>query len=266
MPGLLLAVALAGLPAAAAAQHQSGDTVRYRETTDGSVAVETPGETVTFESTHDAHLAVHYVTPDSMEAWYEALTVSSRGPDGEAAPATEAFMGERFVLRYGGGGSVETIATPAFPAELSGITDLRLQFEDFFPHRPGVPLAVGASWADTAVTVTREEGRENRLERVSSYRVVSDTVVDGEPHLVVHATAHISMDGSGPMADEPRVTVSTSMEGVEDNVFVVRRADGRMWSRTRSGELVGSMAYLGMRAPVEFPMRRSYVNRITTAR
>ena len=175
-------------------------------------------------------------------------------------------MGERFVLRYATGGRVETLATPDFPAELAGVTDLGLQFEDFFPDRPGIPLAVGAAWPDTAVTVTREEGRENRLERVSSYRVVSDTVVDGEAHLVIHAAVRISMEGTGPMAEEPRVTVSTSLDGLEENVFVVRRSDGRMWSRTRTGELEGTMAYLGMRAPVEFPLRRSYVNRITTVR
>ncbi|HSG48899.1 MAG TPA: hypothetical protein VLA43_13855 [Longimicrobiales bacterium] len=261
----MVVLVAAALPLDVSAQ-AVGDTVRYRETTDSRVVVETPGEVVTFESTHDALVAVHFATADSMGAWYEALAVTSRGPDGETVPATSTFLGEGFSLRYGADGRVETLATPAFTDEVAGITDLRFQFEDFFPHRIELPLELGVAWADTAVTLVAEEGRETRMERVSRYRVVSDTVVGGEPHLVVEATARINMEGSGPMAGEPRVTVSTSMDGVEENVFVMRRWDGRMWSRTRSGELTGSMAYLGMREPVEFPMRRNYVNRITTVR
>ena len=263
-PVLLTFLATVVVPGNAGAQ--ATDTARYREVTESRVVVETPGETVTFQSVHDALLTVRFVTSDSLEAWYEALAVISRGPEGEAAPGTEAFLGERFVLRYGGDGRLETLHTPAFTEAVSRITDLRFQFEDFFPHRPARALDVGVTWADTAVTALEDEGRETRMERVSDYRVVADTLVEGEAHLVLHATARIAVEGAGPMAEEPRVTVSTRMEGVEENVFLVRRSDGRMWSRTRTGELEGSMAYLGMRAPVEFPMRRSYVNRITRRR
>lgn len=255
-------LALSGLAPQGLSARQLPDTVRYREVTASEVRIETPQGEMAFESGHDALLAVVFVAPDSMEAWYEALALRSAGPDGVSEPGTRDFLGERFVLRYGERGRVETLATPAFPPAVARITDLRLQFEDFFPHRPDLALAPGISWADTTVSVTGEEGAETRMESVAEYRVAGDTVVAGEPHLVIRSRVAISLEGNAPTAQDPRVTVSTTLAGVEENVFVIRRADRRMWSRTRSAELTGVMAYLGMRAPVEFPMRRGYRNRI----
>lgn len=259
--------ALALILAASAAGRVHGqappDTVRYREVTESEVVIETPQEALAIRGGHDALLAVVFVTADSLEAWYEALALRSAGPDGVTAPETDSFLRERFVLRYTGAGRVEALATPEFPDAVSNITDLRLQFEDFFPHRPGIPLARGMAWSDTAVSLTGGEGQEVRTESVADYQVDGDTLVAGEPHLVIRSRVRITAEGNAPTLQDPRVTVSTRLAGVEENVFVVRTRDGRLLSRTRSAEMEGTMAYLGMRAPVEFPMRRSYRNRIT---
>lgn len=257
----LLALAVLSLPQAVGAQ-AGAEVVRYRETTRGEVRIETPERPVAIQSHHEGVLVVRFVTPDSMEAWYEELTVSSDGPAGLLRPSAGSFLGDRFVLRYGARGHVETLETPVFPEDMDQVTDLRLQFHDFFPHRPEATLEVGDTWTDTLVAVGGGEDVESRSESVAEYRVVSDTVVQGVLHRVIHSTARLRFDGAGPIQEQPGVTVSTSLEGLEENVFVVRHKDGRLLSRTRSAELRGDMAYLGMRAPVSFPIRRSYVNRI----
>lgn len=261
--GLAALLALSGHGPVGLEAHQLPDTVRYREVTASEVRIETPQGEMAFESGHDAVLAVVFLAPDSLEAWYDALALRSAGPDGLVEPDTRGFLGERFALRWGESGRIETLATPVFPSDVARITDLRLQFEDFFPHRPDAALTPGAAWADTTVSVTGRDGAETRMESVANYVVVRDTLVAGEPHLVVHSEVRIAVEGNAPTAQEPRITVSTSLAGLEENIFVVRGTDGRMWSRVRSATMEGVMAYHGMRAPVQFPMHRSYRNRIT---
>ncbi len=257
------AVLLAVLTPGPGAAQSSGDLARYREVTASEVVLRTPQGPITVTTDHDAVLAVEYVTPDSMEAWYETLTVSSESPMGRDEPETAGVLGERFVLRYGADGRVETLAHPDVPEQLAQLTDLRLQFEDFFPVRPADALRPGLAWTDTIVSSQVDGERRSTSTSIIDYVVVGDSVAGGERLVVVSGDATISIEGEGPVPDQPGVSVHSVMEGTEVNTFLLLPS-GRMWSRTRSATLTGTMAYRGFNQPVSLDVTRTYENAITT--
>lgn len=257
---LLLPLALPAQPAAY--RRAPGDTVRLREVTTAEMTLRTPGGDLPTTLRHDALVAVAFAAGDTARAWYEALAVEASGMTGLQRPETGAVLRQPFTLAMDARGGVHTLATPAFPAAVRGVTDLSHQFDDFFPRLPAEPLRVGLAWSDTVARRDSAGPRYTRSTRAARYRVERDTVVGGRRGLVVSMRQTVHLETGGPVEGQP-VTAAAVLDGADDGVFVFAPADGRILGRTRSGEMRGTLTVRGGAAPLAIPQSYRYRSTLT---
>lgn len=256
----LISSILVAMPVAASAQEFD----QYQERSRGVVTISTPNGPVEVRSEHDATIAVERVAADTLRAWYEALDVASISPAAESRPATGSALGERFLLHESEDGRLRAVQTPAFSPEIADITDLTLQFFDFFPTRPRGGYRVGVEWSDTTqAPAAARPDFETSAEKVTRYRVEAEVDHDGIAAYVIRAEADLAMSSEGPLPDQPGMRVRSTMTGTETNTFWVAREDGRLIERQRTGDLRGQMEYIGAPQPIVLPMTREYENSIT---
>lgn len=238
----------------------SAQSTSYREQSDGIVTLETPGGPLELRSEHRATISVEEVGPDSLHAWYTELDVAAVDPSGAVdRPDPTDVLGERFILRVDENGHLETLTAPDFPESFASVTDLSLQFFDFFPSRPTGGYADGATWTDT--TEAPQGADPSTLStgtKVTRYTVVGRTEVAGEPVFEIHAEVDLAFTTEGPVPEQPGLTAHTLTEGRERNVFLVSVADGGLVRRNRTGELSGHIEYVGAPQPIVLPVTRSY--------
>lgn len=254
----LLAVAL-GLSIAAPAG-VSAQTASYHERSDGVVTLETPGGPLELRSEHEASISLEEVGPDSLHAWYTALDVAAVDPTGAVdRPDAAEVLGERFVLRRGPNGHVETLETPLFPPSFASVTDLTLQFFDFFPSHPEGGYSEGATWTDTThAPQGADPSTTSTGTKITQYTVVGRTESDGVPVFEIHADVELSFATEGPVPEQPGLSAHTLTEGSERNVFLVTVAEGHLVRRSRTGQLTGHIEYVGAPQPIVLPVTRSY--------
>jgi hypothetical protein len=256
------------LPAAAHAQyrHAPGDTVRYHEVTRADSEIRAPQGTITIRSHHDARIALAFAPGDTARAWYEALTLRSAHPSGESTPATTALLGKPFVLTVTPRGAVETLVVPEIPREVAEVTNLALQFDDFFLRLPAVPLRAGLEWSDTTHHQTvGADARTVRITRIGRFRVRGDTTVGGVRALAIEARMQNRIESSGP-SPTPGMDMRTSQQGAETGVFVFAPGEGRLLARRREGLLTGEIEFTGGPQPVRIPQKLTYQSTIERVR
>lgn len=262
-PGRLLL--FAAVSVLAGTSTLSAQTMQYRERSDGVVTLQTPGGPLQLQSEHEASISVEEVGADSLHAWYTELDVAAIDPSGAAdRPDPSTILGQYFVLRRGPQGHIETLATPDFPESFAAVTDLTLQFFDFFPSIPSGGYAVGVTWTDTT---TAPQGADPSTTstgtKITSYRVVRRMVDDGGTAAwLIEADAELSFRSEGPVPEQPGLSARTTTDGTEENVFLVSVEDGQLLRRTRTGTLSGQIEYLGAAQPIVLPVERSYENLI----
>lgn len=242
----------------------TAQVVDYRERSDGVVTLQTPQGPMQLRSEHEASISIEEVAPDSLHAWYTSLDVAAIDPSGAAnRPDPTEVIGERFILRRGPAGHLETLETPDFPASFAAVTDLTLQFFDFFPSQPAGGYADGATWTDTtyapqgADPSTKSDGT-----KVTTYTVVGRTQVEGVEAFEIAGAVELSFSTEGPVPEQPGLTARTRTSGTEENVFLVAVEGGHLLLRSRTGTLVGELEYLGAPQPIVLPVERSYESRI----
>src|SRR5690348_8395827 len=196
----VVGLAIFGLPSILPAQaisvyrHTPTDTLRYREVTHGNIELTTPRGVVPIRTFHDAQMALAFGQRDTVRAWYTALAISATSPQGEKTPDTRAALGLPFVLTLDSLGHARTLTTPPFPQAFDDVSDLRLQFTDYFVPLPARPMALGVTWRDSLVLVdSASGGKRNEMRRWGEYRVVGDTVMGGHRSLVVSAVVRVSL-------------------------------------------------------------------------
>jgi hypothetical protein len=251
---LLVACAL---PASAQTTYAapSGDTLRFREVLQGKVAVTTPqGEipvTIEFRST----IGVVRMRGDSARAWYDSLSMVASSPAGEQRPAADSALKQPFRLAFDSRGRVRLVQAPKFPSSFQGLTDLSQQFNDYFLRLPEKPLVVGLAWSDSSVRRDSTADRTSRWATVAEYRVERDTVVDGVPAVIVAMKQRITVNGDGPVPNQPMRATSV-IEGGDEGFFVFAPRAGRLLARRRTGKLEGDTFLRG--GGQEIAMRQSY--------
>lgn len=264
LPHALLGLLLV-LPASLAAQYRTSpaDTLRYVERTDGVVTIGAPAGPVQVRVTQESLIGVTLPRPGEAQAWYEQLSVRKEGPGpGVERLGTDVVLGQPFRLSFTPHGAVSATVVPEFPEELSRVTDLRQQFDDFFISLPASELRVGSAWADTLVREqTRGPGDSHRSRSVRSYRVERDTVLASGPALIISLRQEIESEASAPM--EGQLTHAASrLKGTEEGFAVFSSVRGRLVSRERRGTLAGSMSLEGGPTPVTMPHRYEYTSTI----
>lgn len=168
---------------------------------------------VELRSDHDATIAVAFGRADSAHAWYEALRITMRSPQGQQEPGTSAALHRPFTLRFDDRGRIETLAVPSFPASFNGVFDLSRQFDDLFPRLPDRPLRLGLSWSESTMVESTGDGpRRWRHSRTITSRVVRDTTIDGDRAWVIEFAQQHSVGSSQPVEGQP-MTVRTELTG-----------------------------------------------------
>jgi hypothetical protein len=87
----------------------------------------------------------------------------------------------------------------------------------------------------------------NSTQRVARYEVVSDSVIDGIPVVVVRSEAetHITTTAPGP---SPEAEIFNAIRGRENGFFYFDAAGGRMVGRSQTGDLSGDLEVKGPQA------------------
>lgn len=251
---LLLACAL---PASAQATYAapSGDTLRFREVTEGKVTITTPQGEIPITLELRSTVGVHRMAGDSARGWYDSLSMVAGTPGGEQRPAADSVLKQPFRLGLDARGRVRLLQAPKFPSSFEGLSDLSHQFDDFFLRLPEKPLVVGLAWSDTSTRRDSTSDKTSRWTTNADYRVERDTVVDGTPAVVVSMKQRIRISGEGPVPNQP-MRATSMLEGGDEGYFVFAPAAGRMLARRRTGKLEGDTFLRG--AMGEMTMRQAY--------
>jgi hypothetical protein len=241
---------------------RSPDTLSYREISKGQIAITAPQGKVNMETLHDARIAVARINADSARAWYDALEVSMKGPQGDLRPATDSALHKEFVLRFDRRNHVQTLHAPDFPKSFENVTDLTRQFDDFFMPTPGRALTLGATWSDTTTYAdTTKAGDIFHGTRAGTYKVVRDSVVSGRRVWIVSANVEQKLRNEGP-GPQPGITAVSTLAGSDTGVFYIDKSQGYMVGRHRTGTLTGEIRYEGLPQAVVLPQTMTYTSSI----
>ena len=255
MLGTALLLAFAAPVLAQTTYAAPGDTLRFREVTRAELRLTTPQGEIPMTTEHDATIAVVRLPGDSARAWYEALVLGMSSPMGSMRPATDPALHRPFTLTFDARGRVGLLEAPPFPASFEGLTDLAHQFDDFFLRLPAQPLRAGLTWSDTTVRTDSTADKSMRRETIAAYRVERDTVVGGQPALVIGMTQQLRSRAEGPVPNQP-MRAETRLEGSEEGYVVFAPAAGRLVGRRRSGSLAGDVVMRG--AGGEMSLKQSF--------
>lgn len=241
------------------------DTLRYREVTTTNVRITAPQGEVPGTIEHDATIAVVLLPGDSARAWYEALKLTMTAPNGTLAPETAPVLRQPFVLGFDPRGNITVASTPNFPAGFQSVSDLSLQFSDFFLRLPQSPLTVGLSWTDSTSRTTRKDEKTAIVGSLATYRVERDTTVNGQAAFVISMNQQLRSESEGPMPGQP-VRARSASTGTDSGFFVFSRA-GEMLGRQRTGTLRGTLTLTTSQGQsMEMGQEFSYTSRIERIR
>lgn len=245
------------LPAGAQTSYaSSGDTLRYRDVTQGKVLITTPQGELPITVEQRSTISVVRMRGDSARAWYDSLSIAATSAAGDQHPATDSALKQPFRLGFDSRGQVKLVQAPKFPASLEGISDLAHQFDDFFLRLPAKPLAVGLAWSDTTVRSDSTAEKYSRRATTADYRVERDTVVAGTPALVVSMKQHIVINGEGPVPNQAGMRATSQIAGEDVGYFVFAPKPGRLLGRRRTGKLGGDTVLHG--AAGEMTMKQAF--------
>lgn len=257
---LLLALPSAFSAQGAPAYTRGPDTIRFHEITAAEIVVETPKGPIRVNSDHDAIVALTLGRNGTARAWYDSLSLGVRAPTGDVRPETGAALRKPFTLRVDARGRATTVATPAFPESFRGVSDLRLQFDDFFLRLPAAALRKGLTWTDTVSGVHGDRTpRRTTWRRIIRNDVLRDTSVGGVAAVVIGTRQQIHIAGVQPVDNQP-LTAHTAFDGTDDGFFVFAPGAGRLLGRRRNGTMQGQIRYVGLEKPLVLSQRMTYRN------
>jgi hypothetical protein len=240
------------------------DTLKYQEVTHTRIELHPPTGAVTITTGHDATIAVTTARADTVTAWYEALSLSSAGPQGEWRPSTSGVLRLPFRLVLTPAGRVTTLSAPTFPSDIAAHTDLTVEFVDFFISLPRSELHPSGTWADTLEDSTVKSTQDNfHYRHVRRYRALGDTLLAGGVTAIVIAVEQdITFRTSSPMPDST-ATLTTRLAGHEEGTAVFAPRLGRLVARSRRAHLVGVQTLVmkggQLTAPIAFDYSSSLI-------
>ena len=248
------------LPARAQNSYTSTrDTLRFRETTQMRMTLTMPQGEIPMSMEQSAQLSLVRLPGDSARAWFDSLTISGKGPQGEMKPETDSALKRPFRLGLDARGRVKNVSAPQWPASLTGVTDLSHQFDDFFLRLPAQPLKVGLAWSDTTALTDSTADRYSRWIRTSDYHVLRDTTVDATPALVISMKQKLGVTISAPIPGQ-QMRSDAQLHGEEDGYFVFAPKAGRLIGRRREGKLEGPVKASGAMGEMQMNQSIAYTS------
>lgn len=239
------------------------DTLRYHEVTDTRIELHPPRGAVTVTTRHDATIALTTARADTVTAWYEALTLSSTGPQGEWRGSTSDVLRLPFRLVFTRAGHVTTLSAPSLPPDIASHTHLALEFEDFFICLPPAGLRPSTTWADTVEDSTGMPQDIYRSRHVRRYRALRDTLLTGGVTAIVIDVEQDITVRTSSMLQNSAATLNTRLEGHEEGTAVFAPRLGRLVSRLRRGHLEGEQTLVReggrLTAPITFDYSSSLI-------
>jgi hypothetical protein len=244
LAALLFLTAPAATALAQGYTRSATDTLHYHEVSRSQTTLSAPQGEVQVASNQESIIGVLLLPGDSAVAWYDSLSLSAETPMGTVSPDTKEALRLPYHMSFDARGRVTTREAPKMPESLQGLSDLRYQFNDFFPRLPASPLRRGLAWTDTVSRTDSTGERALRTRTIGNFRVERDTLVNGEPALVIAARQDFTMESSGPVPNQP-ATATVSLTGADTGVYVFSAAKGRYLGRARTGALKGDVKMSG---------------------
>ncbi len=245
---LLVSATMAPLAAQRAVyRHPTGDTLRFHDSTKMDGDVHGAAGDAPFTLSRDATISFAFGAGESVQAWYESLSIDASGALGGPPANPEALLHAPFLLNMEPNGRVQTLRSPTFPRTMRLIAEIPPGLDDYFPRMPasGAVLRMNEAWTDTVTRVESDStGRHFSNRRITRYRYDRDTV-DGDRHaLVIVVHTDVRIESSVPMQQQPYIAL-LALTGEEDGMAVFSAVEGRLLARDRKGELRGTVTYKG---------------------
>lgn len=242
---------------AAAAQEpgyrfSAGDTLRYRERTESRLELNGSGGETVIPITHEAVVAMAPAA-EGVEAWFDSLALTVRVRGATRRLYTDAAVGQRFQLHVSAQGRVEVLDAPVFPADLAAFSDLTKEFQDFLVTLPEQGLGEAAQWSELVELDPTADGPGFRANR--TYRVLGDTVVNGQRGWVIAMTQQIRQQITRPSNGGQAVSV---LQGEERGTAVFSAETGRMLIRRKEATLRGTLTMVMGARRIEVPQTFGY--------
>lgn len=231
-------------------RRDTGDTLRYHNVTKMDGMVHGAAGDAPFTITREATFAFTFDGGDHVTAWFDSLAIEASGALGGEKSQSEELLRAPFTLRMEANGRVQTVKAPELPRNARLIAELPPQLDDFFPRLPeSGRMPIGTAWTDTATRSQSDSaGHHLLIRRVTRYKAVRDTVVDGQKAVVISQHVDVKITSSVPMQTQPYIA-ALSLTGTEDGMAVFSPSLGRLLSRDRKGTLRGAVTYKGTDAP-----------------
>ena len=251
------------IPAATAGQSPTTyardprDTLWYRELTNVETWATYLGDSERVSTVHDATIGVSFSAGDTARAWYEDLVVEQVNWFERRQPGTAEVLRLPFTLCFDARGHVSTLAAPAFPTSIAGITDLTKEFWDFFPVLPRALLRVGATWVDTLVRSDSGARGSHRLRAITSYRVTGERsyYADSVWVLIGKRATEITVRQDAPKLE-------TRLAGASELRIYFSQTGLRMSGKREIGALRGALMISAGQHTQSFPRSLTYVTNV----
>lgn len=244
--------------------YRGGDTARFAEVITVDINSRGPAGSVTAAFKRDSRIFLAFIKPDSVRAWYDAISIDASGPDGKRDVDASPVLRQPFMLRVKPDGGIRTLVAPVLPQSVRDRGQFNPYFDDFLQLLPA-RVTAGTARVDT---ITRTEsdanGRRSTMRRIVKSKVERDTVFDGTAATVVSTQVNIRVQRSTPMSTGAFVT-DLELNGTETGIAVISR-DGRLLRRQRAGDLSGHISYKNAGTDVSVPQHYRYRATLTAMR
>ncbi|MEO8449729.1 MAG: hypothetical protein ABI647_08070 [Gemmatimonadota bacterium] len=189
-----------GLPLVLWSAAPQGNVPRYRfrcaafaEVVRSTIRSQTGRIVVEDTASREGILVVRRVGTDSIEAWYDSLTVWRAGEGVRETPETDGVIGGRFRGALSPDGRYTAAVRPFVPDELLDVTDVGVALDEFFPRLPPVALEKDREARDTTGWRIRRTG-DVSLGRIKVRRYEWKAVRAGNRRHELDDTLGVGMD------------------------------------------------------------------------
>ena len=180
---------------AATAQYRFTSTVKATQTAMGQ------SQNVESSTMRLVTITLARSAPDTITMTVVLDSVTMVGAMGMIPPGVDKLPGTKFIAKIAPSGAMYSVTGPSAEESTLG-SQMTPEVGRMLPVIKA-PLAIGAAWADTLKDQPRQNGLELERMIVSSFRVVGDSMVNGERAWKVQRETATTSKGSGSPQGQP---------------------------------------------------------------